>query len=191
MSTLYHPFGARGAYPASIEVGPDHEQFRELQSIPGIRAARQYLYGTWDAIETVHRRLGLVAPQAPAPLTTSLASSELTAEVAQFPGLPEYNRLGLRNKMRLYQREGAAFLARRAYAMECDPPRLGKTFQALAASVLINSSKTLIICPALVSFVWAEEIWKWLGQEAIVLEGRRGIAARQFCGTCGGVGYTQ
>lgn len=80
--------------------------------------------------------------------------------------------------LREYQREGAQFLADRDYAMLCYPPRAGKTLTSLAASQLLQSQRTLIICPAGARLVWRDEIKKWLGEDALLLYGRGGNQCR-------------
>jgi SNF2 family DNA or RNA helicase len=92
--------------------------------------------------------------------------------------------------MRSYQKPAAAFLALRDYAMLCDPPRAGKCLPTLAASVLVDARRTLIVCPALPKLGWAEEVAKWVGEEAVILEGRAGKVARKFCMACRGRGFT-
>ncbi len=124
------------------------------------------------------------------PTPPTEANVNLVQEVQQLPGLQRYLQLGLKGKLRTYQKEGAIFLARRAWALNCDPMRSGKSLQALAASVLTGASKTLIVCPALAKPVWADEVAKWLGEEAIMLEGRAGNYARAYCIECMNRGYT-
>lgn len=60
----------------------------------------------------------------------------------------------------------------------------GKSLQSLAASVLVDARRTLIVAPALAKWVWADEIAKWVGEEALVLEGRGGDSLRRYCRTC-------
>jgi SNF2 family DNA or RNA helicase len=67
----------------------------------------------------------------------------------------------------------------------------GKSVQSLAASVLVDAEHVLIVCPALAKYVWADEIAKWLGEEALILEGRGGRVARRYCIACGARGYTE
>ena len=76
----------------------------------------------------------------------------------------------------------------RSWAMLCDPMRAGKTLTALTGSVLVGAEKTLVICPALPKLGWAEEIAKWVDEEAVVLEGRAGNVVRRFCKACMGRG---
>lgn len=157
---------------------------RELISIPGIALAPGGLRCTWDIAEVLASKLGVSSPVPPLEKNV-----DLVADVKAMPGLSEYLQLGLRDRLRPYQREGALFLARRTWAMNCDPMRSGKSVQSLAASILVGAKHVLIVCPALAKYVWADEIHKWLGQEALILEGRAGTHAREYCGTCGARGF--
>lgn len=83
---------------------------------------------------------------------------------------------------RMYQREGAAFLAERDYGILMDAPGLGKSSQALIAAEtrlsfgVIPDPTTpvvLILCPALAKRHWKREVMKWTGHEAAILEGIR------------------
>jgi hypothetical protein len=60
----------------------------------------------------------------------------------------------------------------------------GKTLETLAAATLIDAKKILVVCPALAKFEWADQAARWLGEEAIILEGRAGTAARRHCINC-------
>jgi hypothetical protein len=100
------------------------------------------------------------------------------------PGMSRYELLQFREILRRYQKEGVLFLIRRAYALLALPMRSGKCLVALAADVAIDSRWTLIIAPSLVKWVWADEVWKWCKTEALILEGRGGREARQYCGAC-------
>jgi SNF2 family DNA or RNA helicase len=61
---------------------------------------------------------------------------------------------------RPYQEEGIDFLANNVYASLWDEPGLGKTFQTLMAAKKINAVQILVVCPASVRLVWAEECKK-------------------------------
>jgi len=330
------------------------EEIRRLTSIPGIARAPGGLAATWDVAPMLAQHLNV--PCAVAPVEDNLTDAQLKAEIQAMPGLARYLALGLHTKLREYQKFGAVFLARRAYAMNCDPMRCiggdteiivnrggytrrmllrdlvvkfngavsdtgndkrawrsdietrvpcydeessiisnkitaahavglkegfrvttenglvivasvehqfrtpsgytplvelrvrdkvlvrdrtaseksgpqanrhvlwsmqndvirsiepvgpvemfdlemadpywnyvandfvvhnsGKTFQALAASVLVDAEKVLIVAPAIAKYVWAEQIAKWLDDEALILEGRGGDLAYRYCKTC-------
>lgn len=64
----------------------------------------------------------------------------------------------------------------------------GKTRTSIAAAVLRGAQKVLIVAPAIAKYVWAEEIAKVLGEEAVLLEGRAATTCRRFCMTCLGRG---
>jgi len=61
---------------------------------------------------------------------------------------------------RPYQEIGINFLAERHMASLWDEPGLGKSFQTLMAAKQIGAKQILIICPASVRLVWAEECRK-------------------------------
>lgn len=64
----------------------------------------------------------------------------------------------------------------------------GKTPTTLAAATLVGAEKVLVVCPSIAKLVWATEIVKWLGASSLLLYGRAGDAAREFCATCAGSG---
>lgn len=75
-----------------------------------------------------------------------------------------------------YQWEGAAFLARRGRALLADEMGLGKTVQAILAAAALRSAErparaVTIVCPASLRGGWRDEIARWLGDDALLLEG--------------------
>ena len=71
-----------------------------------------------------------------------------------------------------YQKIGASFLCVVHSGLLGDEPGTGKTIQSLAATVIRQSKKTLILCPASIKQTWYEEIEKWLpNKTAIVIKG--------------------
>lgn len=64
----------------------------------------------------------------------------------------------------------------------------GKTPTTLAAASLVGARKVLIACPSIAKLVWATEINKWLNQPSLLLYGRGGDEAREFCIACAGSG---
>lgn len=187
LSTVaYEPtaaLGRRGEFPVFFPCRLEWDRLKEILDVPGVTRASGGVRCTWDVAWQIGLWLGVEAPLAPIE-----ANVDLAEDARSMPGLQRYLELELNKKLRPYQREGALFLARRAWAMNCDPMRSGKTLQSLAASILINAEKVLIVCPALAKYVWADEISKWLGEEAFILEGRAGSVARQFCRTCRATG---
>ncbi len=185
MSARHWPLGARGAFPVHFPTTLTQAQFQEVVSVPGVQGCAGGVRTTWDVAPVIAEAL-----RQPCPPVPTEDNVDLVAEVKQLPGLAQYLETGLRDVLRDYQKVGAIFLARRAYAINADPMRSGKTLQALAGSVLTGAQRTLIVCPALAKPVWATQIGKWLGEEAVLLEGRAGTKARIFCATCQGRGYT-
>lgn len=108
------------------------------------------------------------------------------------PGLEKYLAAGFKEKLRPYQKEGVAFLVTRAYAVCADAMRLGKSVEALAASVLVDARRVLIICPETAKPVWRDEIAKWLPEARIAtLYGRGADELRVHCHACKGTGRVQ
>jgi hypothetical protein len=64
----------------------------------------------------------------------------------------------------------------------------GKTPTTIAAATLVGAEKVLVACPSIAKLVWATEIVKWLGESSLLLYGRAGDEAREFCATCNGTG---
>ncbi|XP_059444296.1 LOW QUALITY PROTEIN: uncharacterized protein LOC132176179 [Corylus avellana] len=63
-----------------------------------------------------------------------------------------------------FQLEGVRFgLRRGGRCLIADEMGLGKTLQAIAiASCFMNEGSTLVVCPAILRFSWAEELERWL-----------------------------
>ena len=73
---------------------------------------------------------------------------------------------------RPYQIEGAAFIVKGKHVCLGDEPRLGKTYQALAAVVESQAEAVLIACPrTAVRSVWYRKIKELIGEEAFVAQG--------------------
>ena len=170
------PLGHRGERPVHFWVGPETAQ--PLLCIPGVWMAPGGVDCSWDASPAVARALGVQPP----PLQLAAAP--------QLPGLEHYKALGMHQKLRPYQFEMAEFLALRAYAINADPLRSGKTITTIAAAIARGSKKTLTICPAIAKLVWASEIGKWTKGRALLLYGRAADEAREFCIDCMGSGLT-
>tara|TARA_R110002110_G_scaffold16569_12_gene71664 strand:- start:4501 stop:6492 length:1992 start_codon:yes stop_codon:yes gene_type:complete len=132
---------------------------------------------TWDNAFLVAKLLG-VAVEPETPIHTPVA----------LPGLEEYKALGLDKVLRDYQKEAVRWLVRRTYGIDGDPMRSGKTLSLLAASIALGAKRVLVIAPALAKWVWADEIRKWIGQDALILEGRAGTTCRKVCKECWGSG---
>ena len=71
-----------------------------------------------------------------------------------------------------YQREGAAFLARKERAGLFDDMGVGKSAQAIAALDAVGAMKILIVCPAAVREVWVGEFKKFSTIHRRIIKGR-------------------
>jgi len=77
----------------------------------------------------------------------------------------------LKTKLPLYnfQEIGTNFLCATHSSLLGDEPGLGKSIQVLAAAIIENSKKTLIICPSSLKLNWKDEIDKWLTNKKIIV----------------------
>ncbi len=110
--------GDRGQYPCFFPCRLSWDRVRELTNIPGVIRGPGGLRCTWDAAWV----LGALLDQTP-PVPPTEAFVNLAEDAKRMPGLQRYLQLGLNKKLRPYQKEGALFLARRMWAMNCDPMR--------------------------------------------------------------------
>lgn len=115
------PLGARGERPVFFPVSMPWDLMKELLNIPGVVVAPGGLACTWDVAPFLAARLKVPCPDPPS--EQFLPNEVLEQEVREMPGLERFRALGLSNKARDYQKDGAIFLARRAYAMNADPMR--------------------------------------------------------------------
>lgn len=180
--------GGRGETPVQFRIpaGATPADIQMWSDIPGVRRAPGGLATTWDMAPFLAELLDTTCPQVPLS-----DSAEVIAAVRALPGFERYSQRDYRSKLRDYQKSGAAFMALRSYAINADPCRSGKTAQTIAAADLTGADHILVVCPSMVKLVWAAEIAKWTGEEAVVLEGLDGSSARQFCNTCYGKGYVE
>ena len=74
-----------------------------------------------------------------------------------------------------YQREGALFAAKAGRALIADDMGLGKTPQAIAAAEILAKhfgvQRVLIVCPTSLKHQWKNEIEKFCGRSATVIDG--------------------
>ncbi len=120
------------------------------------------------------------------------ARAWLAERAARRPVLPAVPFARLVPPLRLepypFQWEGAEFLARAGRALLADEMGLGKTVQAILAALALRragapAAAVTIVCPASLRGGWQDEIAKWTGEGATLLEGgpvdrARAIAAR-------------
>ena len=70
-----------------------------------------------------------------------------------------------------FQKTGVEFLLKVGSGLLCDSMGLGKTIQSLAVCEHIQAKKVLILTPSAVKWQWHDEIKKFIGKEAMVVEG--------------------
>lgn len=74
-----------------------------------------------------------------------------------------------------YQKEGIRFALFRKNAIIADEMGLGKTIQAIGAAILkkeiFGFTKTLVVCPASLKEQWKNEVEKFSGEKALVVQG--------------------
>ena len=169
-------FGQRGELPVYLPTGTAGARWvAEIEQIPGVERAPGGLVCAWDIAWAVSKLLTGV--EMPLPNWES-----------RLPGMARYRALGLHTKTWPYQKEDIYFLTQRAWAVLGEPVRSGKSLIALGADVMVDSRKTLIVCPAQARLPWADEIQTWTGEAALVLYGRGGREARLRCVYCSGRG---
>lgn len=167
-------FGPRGSRPYFFACAG--QALERVRGIPGVKQVPGGVRAPADAAGVVAGYLGVEAPQLPIPATYTP------------PGLARYNALGLSPALRQYQKEGAAFLAVRSYAMLCDDMRLGKSFEALTCTVLEDLKRVVVVCPAQARPVWRSEVFKWIKDASVyVLRGRAADELRIYCPACRGI----
>lgn len=102
------------------------------------------------------------------------ALQERVDEVYPGPKASALNRL-LKTSLYPYQKAGALAAARAGRFIIADEMGLGKTVQALAACEILarlrGLERTLVICPASLKQQWKNEIEKFTGRKAAVIEG--------------------
>jgi len=170
------PLGRRGQRPLKVAI-PAHLGKSVERLLPGVSYTKGYLSFSWECLPAAVSVLGVD--------TSGLPPLDFSG--VELAGLEEYERL-FKDRLRGYQKGMVQFLALRAYAINGDPMRSGKTPTTLAAASLIGAKKVLIMCPSIAKMVWATELVKWMQQPSVILSGRAGEEARVFCVTCNGTG---
>ncbi len=99
------------------------------------------------------------------------------------PDDPAFDTL-LKLSLLPYQREGAWFAARSGRALIADEMGLGKTAQAIATLKIwqrwADVQRALIVCPTSLKHQWAQELRRFAGIEALVIEGSPQERARLY-----------
>lgn len=168
--------GERGHRPVVLPTNGIQDRYLAgILEIPGVVQVPGGLACTWDIAWAVARLLRLPEPPVP------------TWDGAM-PGIERYRWLRLHERTRPSQKEDILFLARRAWAVLAEPMRSGKSLMALGAAVVVDSRRTLIICPKYARLGWADEVQEWIGEGAALLCGRGAREVRVRCVTCRGKG---
>lgn len=98
----------------------------------------------------------------------------LKKKFAQGISSPAFDRL-IKTNLYPYQREGVLFAVKAGRCLIADDMGLGKTIQAIAAAELMKKyfgiGSVLIICPTSLKYQWKNEIEKFTGRNAVVIEG--------------------
>ncbi len=124
------------------------------------------------------------------PTVEAEARRWLAERAARRPRLPAAGELGallpkLGGEPYAFQKRGIEFLARSGRALLADEMGLGKTIQALLAATILRKAQrpvrsVTIVCPASLRGSWRDEIRRWLGEDAVLLEGRPSQRARSI-----------
>lgn len=153
-------------------------ELKAALEIPGVQRNGNKLHFSADA------RPALVA-EFPAidfpPLRQPLALEEL-------PGYDRYVSLRLDTVLRPYQVEDAVRMANHAYCFNRNPMRSGKTLESLAAAVLADAKRVLIVAPSIAKYVWASQIARFIKSDSHILEGRAVNEYRRYCSACNKTG---
>lgn len=106
-------------------------------------------------------------------LTAALKQEE--AKTQELQDLIMAKEVEFDTKLPLYpfQKKGAAFLAKIGSGLLGDEMGIGKSIQSLAVVEAAGAQQVLIICPAAIKWQWYEEIKKFIGEEAVVVEGTK------------------
>lgn len=155
---------------------------RGVDMIPGVEINdRGQVSCTRDALGCVARTLEqIVTPEQVAPYDTVVPSD--------WPGLARYSERILPSS-RVYQPPASYFVAARKASLECDPMRMGKNMMTLGGLMIAGAKKVLIATLGTPKLGWAEDVARWCGEWALMLDGRTGNDAWWFCVHCNGKGF--
>lgn len=164
---------ARGRCDVLVQCTPG-QAMSLVHDIPGVLYGDGGVLTTWDTVPLICERTGKDVPELP------------FTPLEQMPGVERYRSLvaQLDEPPRPYQEEDAVWLANRPYGFLCNPMRSGKSLTALLGAILAGHERILVLCPAISRFVWGDEVYKWLKEEALILSGLSLSRALQYCGTC-------
>lgn len=83
----------------------------------------------------------------------------------------------LKTNLYPYQREGALFAAKAGRCLLADDMGLGKTVQSIAAVEILAQcagvERALVVCPTALKYQWQQEVERFTGRSASVIEGFR------------------
>lgn len=64
----------------------------------------------------------------------------------------------------------------------------GKSLTCITSAKLVGAKRVLILTPNIAKWNWPKEIFAWTGESTLILEGRSGREAREWCIACRGTG---
>jgi SNF2 family DNA or RNA helicase len=141
--------GARPHASGVIRFNPDPFIVRDLQRVLSTQLGIDQTVTEWhDTVVEEHKML-------------------LRATTAQDTAIP----LEITQHLRDYQRVGAMTLASGKRMLLGDEMGLGKTLEALVATRLVGAESVLIVTMAIAKWQWKDEIKRWLGEDAVVVDG--------------------
>ena len=127
-----------------------------------------------DAMDHIQRRL------------FRLHMADLTAEIRRDPANHPLRKTLLKTELLPYQMDGVAFAAGVGRAILADDMGLGKTIQGVGVAELLAREagirKTLVICPASLKAQWRQEIERFSGRDARLVQGAAKERAALYAG---------
>ena len=104
----------------------------------------------------------------------------------RFEGKDGAKRLAklLKTTLYPYQCEGALFAAKAGRCLLADDMGLGKTVQSIAAVEILaqcaGAERVLVVCPTALKYQWQQEVERFAGRTAAVIEGFRNVRQDQY-----------